>query len=305
MSRKLTLILVLPILLLSACAKREPDTTKNNVFEVGGKRNEKNSTLVSNPPPKPPPLMNGSLEYTPSHVGLKLPKNRGIHSFPSKNTPGMVALTIDVETNGKISELLDALKEQNVKMTFFICGSWGSRNRELLKRIADEGHEFGNHTLTHAWLTRKSESEIRAELENLEKIVFDATGKTTKPYFRPPYGANNAKVNKIASDLGWRNVLWNATAGDAQFPRPSKERVTRNIMALRAGSIYLCHSFVDSSVDALIASLPKLKEKGLQPVTLSELMQTHLNSLAAEQTAKANVATNTQKTVLSPPKAQR
>lgn len=244
------------------------------------------SAIDASEPAKPALPMNGTRFLDSKHVGLQLPKEHPIYSFPESTVPDMVALTIDVEVSGEIGILLDALKEHDAKMTFFICGDWASRNKETLKRIADEGHEFGNHTQSHAWLTKASATKIREELALVEKLVNETTGKTTKPYFRPPYGAQSKMVNRIAAEEGYRNVLWSAIADDAVIPRPSADRVLPGLLALSPGSIYLLHSFSPGSIEAVVKGIPKLIEKGIRPVTLSDMIDKHLEATATASDAE-------------------
>jgi peptidoglycan/xylan/chitin deacetylase (PgdA/CDA1 family) len=268
---------VLSTLLSAGCGKPVvPGSTLSHQL-----RSEIGSLRASVPAKTPFPL-NAGREVSNRHPGYSLAKNRGTFSFPAAHTPKMIAITMDVETTGNLAPVLDELKKNGFHMTFFICGSYARTHAEMLRRIASEGHEFGNHTVTHPWLSKSSDAKIRDEFLGVEKMVHDATGSTTRPYFRPPYGARNAKVDKVAEQLGFRDIMWNCTAADAQFPRPSVEKVLSLIMAAKPGSIFLCHSFVDSTTKALVLALPKLKAKGIKVCTISDMVEAHLAAAKSE-----------------------
>jgi peptidoglycan/xylan/chitin deacetylase (PgdA/CDA1 family) len=109
--------------------------------------------------------------------------------------------------------ILDALRDQNVTATFFVLGkNVRKANRELLQRARSEGHCIGNHGFSHKNMTRLSESEVVAELKNTEERIAEFLGPAR--LFRPPYGATNATVIRLAESLGYRQVLWDVDTRD-------------------------------------------------------------------------------------------
>src|SRR3972149_1056132 len=128
-----------------------------------------------------------------------------------------VALTFDTGVgSAHMPEVLDILKERGKLATFGVTGEWAVTNPDLLKRMIAEGHAIVNHSWSHTSFTGEdtetpplTEEQIRDELRRTEDKILEVAGVSTKPYFRPPYGDYDSRVNKIASEEGNEyNVLW-------------------------------------------------------------------------------------------------
>lgn len=112
--------------------------------------------------------------------------------------PPMIAFTFDDGPNAvQTSRLLDGLQERGAKATFFVVGEkldYASdkpnvaENRALLERMAREGHEIGNHTYSHCWLSKISREKAAFELSKTNELIREITGSTPK-YMRPPGGS--------------------------------------------------------------------------------------------------------------------
>src|SRR5882757_3522814 len=103
-----------------------------------------------------------------------------------------IALTFDDGPNAHTGEVLDALKELNVKATFFIVGNQAHRHPDILARIAREGHLLANHSATHAFLGNRYDADpeaLLAQLRDVHDQIAPLMAKTDKFYFRAPYGA--------------------------------------------------------------------------------------------------------------------
>ncbi|ORX83434.1 glycoside hydrolase/deacetylase [Anaeromyces robustus] len=118
-------------------------------------------------------------------------------------------------------DLLDLLKEKNVKATFFINGAnvmdiTSTRGKEIVERMYKDGHVIGSHTWGHADLTTLDEDGITYQMKSLEGVIYEYTGK--KPAFmRPPYGSghNDYRISKILEKLGYTaGVMWNVDTLD-------------------------------------------------------------------------------------------
>ncbi|MBI2049160.1 MAG: polysaccharide deacetylase family protein [Parcubacteria group bacterium] len=139
--------------------------------------------------------------------------------------------------------ILSTLKKHGVVGTFFLTGKFAEQNLELVKKIAVDEHEIFNHTYSHPNLTDLSENKIKEEFERTDAIIQNLTGKSTKPYFRAPYGARNARVLEAAGKSGYQSVYWTVDVLDwkesAGFTAlQAKERIVKN---LAPGTIYLMH----------------------------------------------------------------
>ena len=129
----------------------------------------------------------------------------------------IVAFSFDAGADaGFASQILDTLAANGIHASFGMTGRWAERNPELLQRMVRDGHHLINHTYDHASMTGAAtkttpltREQRWEELDRTEAIVGQLTGATTKPYFRPPYGAFDASVNEDVGARGYAyNVLW-------------------------------------------------------------------------------------------------
>ncbi|MDF1863055.1 MAG: polysaccharide deacetylase family protein, partial [Verrucomicrobiales bacterium] len=119
----------------------------------------------------------------PTSIGTK-----SSYSSVRTNLP-FLALTFDDGPHPvNTPRLLDILRSRNVKATFYVVGTNAKRYPEILRRIVAEGHEIGNHTVTHGNLTKMSPDQIRTELKTSHDTIVSATGVAPRT-MRPPYGA--------------------------------------------------------------------------------------------------------------------
>lgn len=182
-----------------------------------------------------------------------------------------MALTINVAWGQEyIPKMLQVLKEKEVKATFFFIGSWVKKFPELTEKVAEAGHEIGNHGYRHAHPNRLSRQELTDLVKKNEKLLKKVTGKKTD-LFAPPYGEYNDKVVKIVDELGYKTILWTADTIDWQRPKPEKiiKRVTRDASK---GGIVLMHPTAPTA-KALPIMIDKLREKGYSLVTVTELLE--------------------------------
>ncbi|KAI7822058.1 hypothetical protein BC939DRAFT_398283 [Gamsiella multidivaricata] len=122
-------------------------------------------------------------------------------------TPGTWGLTFDDGPTPNTVGLLQTLKTNNVKATFFVMGSNVVRNPEVMKQEVADGHHIASHTWSHHPLTTLSNEQIVAELKWTEKAVMDTTGLRMK-YMRPPYGDIDNRVRAVVKKLGYIIVDW-------------------------------------------------------------------------------------------------
>ncbi|WKK61604.1 polysaccharide deacetylase family protein [Corynebacterium sp. P3-F1] len=169
------------------------------------------------------------------------------------------------------TRLLDILKSKNIKATFFAIGGNSDAFPEILRRERDEGHLVANHSYNHPQLNAISDERISAELGETDKAIESALG--TKPHWlRPPYGATDERVASIAGQHGLSLALWDVDTADWQ--NRNADITCRNAVDnATAGSIILMHDIHPSTVDATPCIIDGLREKGLRPVTLDELVQ--------------------------------
>ncbi|WP_031482450.1 polysaccharide deacetylase family protein [Streptomyces bicolor] len=159
--------------------------------------------------------------------------------------------------------ILDTLREYDVRAMFFVCGEMVADNRDLLARMADEGHVVGNHTWSHPLLTRLSRGRIRAEMERTSDIVEKSYGERPL-WFRAPYGAWNRAAFQLGAELGMEPLAWTVDTLDWMSPG-TRAIVDRVEEGAAPGVVVLSHDAGgdrSQSVMALRAYLPQLLDSG-------------------------------------------
>ena len=167
-------------------------------------------------------------------------------------------------------EILDILDKYNVKSTFFLVGFWVDKYPEHVKEIYKRGHDIGNHSTNHPYMTKLSEEEILRELS----ITGDKIKELTKEkpiLFRPPFGDYNNKLINICRDNGYYVIQWDVDSLDwkEMGVQPVVDRVTRNV---RNGSIVLFHNNAKYVSEYLPIIIEKLQNDGYEIVPISELI---------------------------------
>ncbi len=169
-----------------------------------------------------------------------------------------------------IDKILEVLKNNNVKITFFVVGEWVDKYPDAVKKIHEAGHEIGSHSNTHPHVNKLSEEknleEIQSCVNKLEKI----TGEKTKLY-RAPYGEYNDIVISAAQKNGFYPIQWNLDTLDYQG-LTGDEMWNRIKDKLKNGSIILSHNGTKHTADSLDMLLKNIKEKGFEIVKVSDLI---------------------------------
>jgi len=138
---------------------------------------------------------------------------RNVSDITKCPTKGDWGLTFDDGPTPFTTGLLDFFLKTNTKVTFFVIGSRVFENPEILQRAVKEGHQIGVHTWSHPSLTSQSNEQIIAELKWTELAIQKAVGLTPK-YMRPPFGDYDDRVRNIATQLGYKIVIWDEDTND-------------------------------------------------------------------------------------------
>ena len=134
-------------------------------------------------------------------------------------------------------EILSILAEYNVKATFFVIGKNAKGDPERIRRIFDAGHELGNHTYTHAYISKLSADEIRKEIQMTEDVLVEITGE--KPtVFRPPGGYYDDASLSVVDEMGYESILWSLDTRDWSMPKSDKIVSKIGAMSLPCSSIF-------------------------------------------------------------------
>lgn len=192
-----------------------------------------------------------------------------------------IALTFDAGSDaGYTSMILDTLAANGLHASFGMTGKFAEAYPDLVRRMANEGHTFINHTYDHKSFTGRSNGtaplsreERWEELDRTEAIIRDLTGKTTLPYFRPPYGDYDASVNEDVGSRGYQyNVMWTLDSR-GWTGIPAAEIVQRCLDNAQAGAIYIFHvGSASEDGPALQQVIDGLKAKGYELGTVQDVL---------------------------------
>lgn len=182
-----------------------------------------------------------------------------------------IALTCNVVWGTEyVPDMLNILKNEDVKMTFYIGGKWAEENPDLLKKIYSQGHEIGNHGYDHKKPSETSDADNKSEITQAEKVIEDIIDTKTK-LFAPPYGDIDERTAEIAENLGYKVIMWNIDTIDWKYKDPQviHDRVFKNDLG---GGIVLMHP-TDGTVKALPSIIKDIKNQDINIVTVSELIE--------------------------------
>jgi peptidoglycan-N-acetylglucosamine deacetylase len=171
------------------------------------------------------------------------------------------------------AQVLDILRENNVKGTFFVVGQNIKNYPELLKRVAAEGHVIGNHTWHHRY--HFMNPQVAAyEVANTTDLIYKVAGVKTN-LFRPPGGIMNNGVAAYARNSQYAIIMWSSDSAD--YSHPSVPKLINNVFRLaKPGGIVLMHDGGgdrSQTVQALPEIIAKFRNQGYTFVTVPELLE--------------------------------
>lgn len=190
----------------------------------------------------------------------------------------LLALTFDDGPHPIYTEeILDILKEYDVKATFFILGKHGELYPEILQRQKEEGHEIGIHSYNHINLRKEKAEVIESEFNRTQEIIYRSTGEKAR-VFRPPYGTYNQAVYDIAMKNDCKIILWTYYQDSRDWSNPGVDKIVETVVSQATnGDIILFHDHNEASenqtIEALKIILPELISRGYSFATVSELLE--------------------------------
>lgn len=276
--------------------------------------------LVSSPPPPapgPPPALPSRLvpeTPMPEVVPPRVPEGRafplGLDISRGPTSERRVVLTFDGGSEANATqEILDVLKARGIRTTIFLTGGYIRRYPDLVRRMVEEGHEVGNHTMHHPHLTTYAENRrhetrkgvdrqlVQRELQQAAALFEEVTGRRMAPYWRAPYGEHNLEIRRWAAELGYLHVSWtrDAAAGEDLDSRDwvadpesqiyaSAREIRERILTFgrgrgsgASGGIILLHLGTQRRQDQVHRELPEIIDRfqvqGYRLVTISELLE--------------------------------
>ena len=202
---------------------------------------------------------------TTASVGMQMP----IHSVDTEKK--RISLSINCEWEAEdIDQILDVLKKNNIKTTFFVLGEWAEKYPDKVKKMLENGHEVANHSDKHLSITDLSYEQMQEEILNCAKKIKKITGTETKLY-RAPNGEYSDTLMQVASDNGYKVIHWTVDSLDYQGLDSSQmwDRINKG---LKNGSIILLHNGTDNTANSLETIIKNIQAKGYNIVKLSDLI---------------------------------
>lgn len=197
----------------------------------------------------------------------------------------VVIFTVDGGHSVPTTQLgLDVLRDYEVHATYFLTTSVlskrGREGRELVQRIATEGHELANHSVNHPSLTKLSDEEVRSEIADADAWITEVLGYSPRPFFRPPFLARDQRTDRITKNLCYRPVWFTVHSRDDEA-NITAEDITRAVLCdekgrdrkLENGSILMFHASQEETVKAWPVIITGLRDRGYRFMTLGEAIR--------------------------------
>ena len=176
--------------------------------------------------------------------------------------------------NGCTAQILDVLKANDVPAAFFLVGNYIEKNPDLVRRMVQEGHTVGNHTMHHYDMSKLSDkAAFSKELTGLEELYKQTVGAEMPKYYRPPQGIYSEENLKMAQELGYKTVFWSLAYVDwNNDSQPTAEQAFAKLLPrTHNGAVVLLHSTSKTNAQILNELLGKWKAEGYRFGTVEEL----------------------------------
>ncbi len=252
MKKALIFLFLISVLILPISAKNE------GVFNWYCVRNKTHTQ----------PILDGNMRFIEDHNGYYVDKKY------SNSNEKVLYLTFDFGyENGNVEKIVDTMKSEDVVGSFFILDNVIYKNIDLINKIADNGNLICNHTAKHVDISKLDYEGLKNELNSLEELYKEKTGREMPKYFRPPEGKFTLKNMIDLKKLGYKTVFWSFAYEDwdnnKQMPvDKAKEKILSNI---HNGAIILLHPTSSTNADILSDIIRELKSQGYVFKTLENL----------------------------------
>ncbi|MGE4426727.1 MAG: polysaccharide deacetylase family protein [Solirubrobacteraceae bacterium] len=225
-----------------------------------------------------PPFLEGPLTSAGTFAVDRVARTTAITRFARLGLPvycgagnrPWVALTFDDGPGALSDRFRELLVKERAAVTLFRQGTNIAGHEDAVRAQRDLGWDSGSHTQRHAALASLPAKEQRAEIEAGNRTSRSVLGRPVR-LFRPPYESHNADTDRIVEDLGMVQVLWNVDTQDALGVGVDKI-VSQAKAGMRAGSIILMHETKATTLKALPQIFAEMRRRGLQPVTVSQML---------------------------------
>ncbi len=239
-------LLIVCVVQIAVCSLAT-NTLKNDLLAWGFRRGENHAQAV---------LDTNSKKVIDEYEGISMGNNEKPYIY----------LTFDCGYEaGYTTSILDTLKEQNVKAVFFITGHYLNSAGDMVKRMIEDGHIVGNHTVNHKCLPNISDEDIKKEVMNLHTAVYEKFGYEMT-FFRPPKGEFSERVISIVKDLGYTTAMWSSAYDDWDKNKQGREEYgKRKILEnLHNGCVLLLHSTAQDNMSILGDVIKEARNMGYE-----------------------------------------
>lgn len=196
-------------------------------------------------------------------------------AYLGDTTQKRLYLTFDAGyENGCTPQILDILKAHQVPAAFFLVGNYLEKNGDLVRRMVQEGHTVGNHTMHHYDMSKlQDKAAFSRELTDLEALYRQVTGQDMEKYYRPPQGIYSEENLKMAKELGYKTVFWSLAYVDWNNDKqPSREEAFGKLLPrTHDGAVVLLHATSKTNAQILDELLTCWQEKGYSFGSIAEL----------------------------------
>lgn len=188
------------------------------------------------------------------------------------NEDKIVYLTFDEGYEaGYTPQILDVLKENEVNATFFITAHYVNSKPELVKRMLDEGHIVGNHTVNHYSMPDLTDEKIKTEVQELHTTIYNKFGYEMK-YLRPPMGEYSERTLNTIRSLGYTTVMWSFAYDDWDEKKQGREDYAKQkiLENVHNGAVILLHGTSKDNANVLDYCIKEIKKMGYEFKSLNE-----------------------------------
>lgn len=195
-------------------------------------------------------------------------------AFVGNTGEKVLYLTFDAGyENGCTAQILDVLQKHQVSAAFFLVGNYMEKNADLVRRMVQEGHIVGNHTMHHKDMSKLTGEAFRDELTQLERLYRDITGKALPKFYRPPQGNYTLDNLEEAKNCGYKTVFWSLAYADWDNEhQPTAEQAFSKLLPrTHNGAVILLHSTSKTNAAILDQLLTEWKDMGYRFASLEEL----------------------------------
>jgi peptidoglycan/xylan/chitin deacetylase (PgdA/CDA1 family) len=185
-----------------------------------------------------------------------------------------VAITFDCEYSPESAQhILDTLRQENVRATFFLQGRFVYRNPELIRQMHTDGHELGSHSFFHPRFTELPAIDMTKEITYTEAAIAWAVGEYVPlRFFRFPYAGRNQATREHVASLGYQSSFWNLDPRGWDSAVSAQDVIDAIRQHVHAGSIIIMHCSSWDDALALPGVIRVIRNRGLAPGTLTDVL---------------------------------